>query len=80
MNIKNCPSFQNGQSHHSHGLRKTVADPHLYSKCNLKDKYNKNIIKMNAESRHDTKVQRNRPGKSRSEIKFTGVDYEYSVI
>lgn len=80
MNIKNCPSFQNSQSCHSHGLQKTVADPHLYPKCNLKDKYNKNIIKMNAGSRHDTKIKGNRPGKSRSEIKFTRVDYKYSVI
>lgn len=80
MNIENCPSFQDGRSRHSRGLRKTVADPHSCPKCDLKDDYDVTLIRMIVGSRHGTKVGGNGPGKSRSGIEFTGVDCKCSVM
>lgn len=80
MNIENCPSFQDGRSRHSRGLRKAVAHPHSCPRCDLKDEYDGTLIRMIAESRRGTKVGGNGPGKSRSGVELAGVDFKCIVM
>lgn len=80
MNIENCPSFQDGRSRHSRGLRGAVAEPHSCPSCDLKDDYDGTLIRMVAESRHGTKVGGNGPDKSRSGVELTTAECKCSVM